>query len=142
MSSELHRRVHTVSHFQVSLLDADAKTAYPDITPGGQFAAFGRRGVVVATAWNDNGNSEPLVEIAVAGFDAPVAGATTLIPIASGEIEIGAAGVLVGNVITSDMKLIRDVAPGRYAVLVSADALVPMTARRVHFHLWPAANGG
>jgi hypothetical protein len=121
----------------VALTDAADKGAYPDLSPGGQLVTFGRKGVVAATAWDDNGTTEPLVEIAVSGFDRPGAGGA-LLALATGAIDVGAQGVLVGSFLTQDLKLIADVPTGRYQVLVSADALVPMTARRVTFHLWPA----
>lgn len=137
MTQEIHRRVYNVSHFQVSLVDAADLKSYPNLAPGGQLAAFGRNGVVAATAWDEGGKTPPEVEVSVSGYDEPNAAALALVPLASGEIMIGDRGALVGNVLTSDLRLIP-VPQGRYRVLVSADALVPMTARRINFHLWPA----
>ncbi len=134
-----HRRICSVSHFQISMIDAASPNAYPEIFPGEQLVVFGRNGIVVATAWDDNGQSEPLVEIIVTGFGMPESTFEGLIPIASGEIEIGDKGVEVGNVIACDLQTIM-VPAGRWRVLVLADTLKAFHARTVRFHVWPLAE--
>jgi hypothetical protein len=134
-----HRRTCSVSHFQIAMLDVDNPNAYPEIFPGEQLVVFGRNGIVVTTAWDDNGQSDPLVEVIVTGIGMPEAQFEGLIPIATGEIEIGDQGAEVGNVISCDLETIM-VPAGRWRVLVLADTLKAFHARIVRFHIWPLAE--
>ncbi len=134
-----HHRICSVSHFQISMTDVASPNAYPEIFPGEQLVVFGRNGIVVATAWDDNGQSEPLVEIMVTGLGPPELQFEELIPIATGEIEIGDQGVEVGNVIACDLQTIM-VPAGRWRVLILADTLKAFHARIVRFHIWPLAE--
>lgn len=45
-----HRRMCSVSHFQIAMLDAANPNAYPEIFPGEELVVFGRNGIVVSTA--------------------------------------------------------------------------------------------
>jgi hypothetical protein len=134
-----HRRMCSVSHFQIAMLDAANPNAYPEIFPGGELVIFGRNGIVVSTVWDDNGQSEPLVEVIVTGLSRPEMQFEDLIPIATGEIEIGDKGVEVGNVISCDLQTIM-VPAGRWRVLVLADTLKAFHTRIVRFHIWPLAD--
>jgi HEAT repeats len=134
-----HRRMCSVSHFQIALLDAASPNAYPEIFPGGELVIFGRNGIVVSTAWDDNGQSEPLAEVIVTGLGRPELEFEDLIPIATGEIEIGDKGIEVGNLISCDLQTIM-VPAGRWRVLVLTDTLQVFHARTVRFHIWPLAE--
>jgi hypothetical protein len=135
MTKDLHRKVHNVSHFQISLVRSGSPLQ--DFAVGGVLVNVTATEINVATAWDDNGRVAPEVEIAVTGFAVPVVDAfPPLTPVTSAIFEVADDGVEVGNWISDDVAKI-DVPPGRYHVLVSMDSLEPMTARRVHFHFWP-----
>ena len=135
MTKDLHRKVHNVSHFQVSLVRSGSPLH--DFAVGGVLVNVTATEINVATAWDDNGRVAPEVEISVTGFEVPAVDAfPPLIPITSAIFEVTDGGVEVGNWISGDVAKVA-VPPGRYHVLVSMDSLEPMTARRVHFHFWP-----
>jgi hypothetical protein len=135
--AEFYRRTHSVSHFQIDLLAKGALMSEFDV--GGTLVRYFPGHVNVATAWDDNGNVPPLVEISMSGFEPlPSAGIEGLIPIASGPFEAGADGAEVGNYIMSDVSAVA-LAKGRYTVTVFVDKVEPMTARKVHFHFLNAA---
>jgi hypothetical protein len=136
MSAELHRRIHNVSHFQIDVLSVGA--VLPEPLFGGALVTFHGRSINVATAWDDNAQVPPHVEIVVTGYDEPtLSGFSGLHSIAAGPLDVGHQGLVVGNFITDDTSAVA-VAKGRYSVLVLLDKLEPMTARQVHIHLWPA----
>lgn len=130
----LHRRAHSVSHVQVVLMDRDAADAYPDYGHGGSLATFGPRAVAVSTDWDENGTVEALVEIAVTGFGEPGEAFDPLRPVADGPLRVGARGLQTGNVVSGDMAA-TPVPAGDDIVTGFTDALAPVTARRVRFHL-------
>ena len=135
MTKDLHRKVHNVSHFQISLVRSGSPLH--DFAVGGVLVNVTATEINVATAWDDNGRVAPEVEIAVTGYNVPTVDAfPPLIPVASAIFEVADSGVEVGNWISGDVAKV-DVAAGRYCVLISTDNLDPMTARRVHFHFWP-----
>ncbi len=130
----LHQRIHSVSHFQVFLMDRDVSDGHPDYGHGSSLATFSPHAVAVSTAWDDNGTVEPHVEIIVTGFGAPAEPADGLKPVADGQIGVARGGIQVGNAIANDLHAIP-VPEGRYVVTVYTDTLAPFTARRVRFHL-------
>lgn len=130
----LHRRVHSISHFQVFLMDREVADGYPDYGHGGSLATFAPRAVAVSTAWDENGTVEPNVEITVTGFGEPNESFDQLRPVADGRLAVGKNGVLAGNAVSADVAMI-EVPAGDYVVTVFTDALAPFTARRVRFHL-------
>jgi hypothetical protein len=131
----LHRRVHHASHFQVCVLDgAGVVEPILDHLNGGVLASFGNRGIVVSTAWDENGAVPPHVEIVITAGGHSGAAFDDLKPIAEGEFHVGDQGVDVGNVIAADLARVP-VAPGRYLATVFADVVAPFVARRVRIHL-------
>ena len=130
----LHQRIHAVSHFQVFLMDREASDNYPDYGHGSSLATFSPHAVAVSTAWDDNGTTEPHVEVIVTGFDAPSEQSEDLKPVADGQISVARGGIQVGNVIANDVDAVS-IPEGRYVVTVFTDTLAPFTARRVRFHL-------
>ncbi len=132
MPEILHRRVHSVSHYQIDLLVKGAEMSGPDA--GGTLVAFAPGHINVATAWDENGTVPPHVEISVSGYERlPAAGIAGLLPLAAGYIEVGAEGLEVGNYISGDVAHVA-VPNGTYAVTVFADKLEAPTARKVQFH--------
>ena len=130
----LHQRIHSVSHFQVFLMDREASEGYPDYGHGSSLATFSPHAVAVSTAWDDNGTVEPNVEIIVSGYDAPSERSDGLKPVADGQISVARGGIQVGNVVTNDLNTVA-IPEGRYVVTVFTDTLAPFTARCVRFHL-------
>ena len=128
-----HRRKHSVSHFQVALFDATRPGAYPSRLETDAMTTFGPRGVVVSTAWDDNGLALPLVDVLVACGDAAAVD-DDLVAVGRGEISLGSGGARVGNVLTGDTE---DMAlpAGPYRVTVYADKSKLFAARRVAFAL-------
>lgn len=131
MLTQIYRRRHAVSHSQIDLLVQGAEPA--EMEAGGTLVGWAPGHIKVATAWDGDG-LEPFVEIIVTGYAAlSAAGIDGVIPISSGYLDIGSAGVEAGNFITADLVTIA-IPAGRYAVTVFVDKLEPMTARLVHFH--------
>ena len=139
MATELHRRKHYVSHFQVVLLDCARLGEYPESTNGEAFVTFGAAGVAVSTAWDDNCTVQPLVEIAVSGFGPRAATPDGMHVIAEAPFFVGEKGIAVGNWVADDVEKIA-VAPGRYTLIVLADTWEPFKARCVAFHLLRAGE--
>jgi hypothetical protein len=134
MTASLHRRIHHVSHYQISLINAGANLSEFDV--GGTLVNFASQEINVTTAWDGNGTVPPEVEIEVSGFDVPpLAGFEPLFPVASTTFEVSDGGMEVGNWITGDVAKVA-VPKGTYRVIVSLDVLQPAQARRVHFHFW------
>lgn len=132
MPTEIYRRVHSVSHFQIDLLVKGAGLVEHDT--GETLVVFAPGHINVCTAWDENGAVPPHVEIIISGYEMlPAAGIGGIRPLAAGYLEIGTNGIEVGNYITGDISPVA-IAEGRYAVTVFADKLEPMTARRVQFH--------
>lgn len=124
----LHHRIHMVSHFQVALFASGVKDAYPEQATGVGLVTYGGSGIVVSTAWDDNGKVPPEVDVAVL-LEEPASG---LLAIAEGPLEIGDDGALVGNAIDGDLEKLT-IPAGRYRVQVSADRREPFFARKVAF---------
>jgi hypothetical protein len=143
MATRLHKRIHQVSHFQLALIDGSADNAYPEDPYGAALAAFSDTGVVVSCAWDENATVAPEVDIEVRyASEAPTpASAGHLTPVAVGQLAIGTRGIEVGNWITGDIQRIA-VPPGRHAVGILMDTLVPYKARVVQFVLWPVSLDG
>jgi hypothetical protein len=80
-----------------------------------------------------------LVEVIVTGLGRPEMQFEDLIPIATGEIEIGDRGIEVGNAITGDLQTLM-VPAGRWRVLVLMNTVEAFHARVVRFHIWPLAE--
>jgi hypothetical protein len=136
--TELHRRIHSVSHFQVVLAAAAVEGALRDNVAGAAAATFTRHAASVTTAWDDNGQCEPHVEIAVRLEAVMPTETPGYHPVAQAEIEIGPDGIDVGNVISGDLARV-DVPAGRYDLLVGVDARELFTARKVLFVLTSVA---
>ena len=135
---DLHRKTHSVSHFQVSLIRAGANLS--EFAVGGTLVNFSENEINVATAWDDNGSVSPEVEIVVTGMNVPPGdGFPPLSAVASGPFNVGRGGIEAGNWISGDVATVA-IAEGRYWVLVLLDTLEPMTARRVQFHFWPQST--
>ena len=136
MTASLHKRIHDVSHFQISLINSGANLSEFDV--GCTLVNFASQEINVTTAWDENGTLAPDVEIEITGFDMPpLDGFSPLFPVAASTFEVGGNGIEVGNWISSDIAKVA-VPKGSYKVLVSLDALEPTKARRVHFHFWKA----
>jgi hypothetical protein len=136
MTASLHKRLHHVSHFQISLINAGANLTEFDV--GCTLVNFASQEINVTTAWDENGTVPPEVEIEVSGFDMPpLEGFAPLFPVATSTFEVGNSGIEVGNWISNDVAKVA-VPKGLYKVLVSLDVLEPAKARRVHFHFWKA----
>lgn len=132
MPTELYRRVHDVSHFQIDLRVNGAELAEHDV--GGTLVSFAPGHINVATAWDDNSSGPPQVEIIISGYEMlSAAGLDGVFPVASGYVAVGREGIEVGNYITNDIAGVT-IPEGRYCVTVFVDKLEPMTARLVHFY--------
>jgi hypothetical protein len=132
---ELHRRICSVSHFQLDLIEKGAPLLEHDA--GDALVNFLGAHVNVSTAWDDNGAVPPHVEVIVTGFDAPpLDGFPPLKALATAAFDASGSGLEIGNYISNDIASVP-LPAGRYWLLVSADTREPFTARVVHFHFWP-----
>ena len=132
MPTELYRRVHNVSHFQIDLRVKGSQLVEHDA--GGTLVSFAPGHINVATAWDENGSVPPHVEIIISGYEMlSAAGLEGVIPVAAGILDVGKDGVEVGNYISNDLASVA-IPEGQYMVTVFIDKLEPMTARLVHFY--------
>ena len=129
---EIHRRTHSVSHFQVDLVAKGSPFSEPCMPATPVLFAPGH--IKVATAWDDNGRSMPFVEIAITLDDGAAPDFTGLVALAEGPFEAADAGLETGNFITGDTAALS-LPRGLYRAVVLVDTLEAMSARRVHFHL-------
>ena len=102
MPTELYRRVHNVSHFQIDLRVKGSQLVEHDA--GGTLVSFAPGHINVATAWDENGSVPPHVEIIISGYEMlSAAGLEGVIPVAAGILDVGKDGVEVGNYISNDL---------------------------------------
>jgi hypothetical protein len=108
---------------QIALFDAEINGAYPEWKTGHEKVVVGPHGVVIATALDMS------IDVTVyKGFDHPDDHKICV----SSEIIVGRKGLLVGNVIASDLTLISW-PKGRTAVVVYTNKITDAT--KVHIYL-------
>ncbi len=123
---EIYKGRHSVQYSQVALFDAEDTDSYPIFETGEEAAILGAKGVAVATA-NDR-------EIEIVAYQGKTDPATSGFHILSGEIQVGALGLIVGNEITADTAQIS-YPSGKTAVSVYVDSQSPSEVTSVVFVL-------
>lgn len=93
---EILKEKFLAHYFQVGLVDAEGPDAYPQWETGEEDAILGPRGVVVSTP--SDGYIETIVLKGEGGLDSA--------ELISGVIEVGNAGLFVGNETSASFKII------------------------------------